>query len=140
MVAKRVRGSENKNYFKVLLDGVEIPGFQRVSSMETHVDVVETGGPDKTTTKTPGDQGCQNVILYKKRTREQPFWNWLKDIQDGKFEKKNIHIELIYRNKPLRGWKLLNCWPCRWSISDITDDVIDTLEEIELVVDKIELI
>ncbi len=134
MVPKRVRKSENKNYFKLMLDGVEIPGFQKVSQLETGVDVSDAGG------KTAGDPQCKNVILYKKRTREQPFWNWLKDIQEGNVEKKNIQIEIFYRSKPLRGWKLINCWPCRWSISDITDDVIDTIEEIELVVEKIELI
>lgn len=137
MVAKRTRGSENKNYFKVMLDGVEIPGFQKVTQLETGVDIV---GNEESNTLEPGEQICNNVILFKKRTREQPFWNWLKDIQQGNIEKKNILIELIYRNKPLRGWKLINCWPCRWSISDITDDVIDTIEEIELVVERIELI
>lgn len=134
MVAKRVRKSESKNYFKLMLDGVEIPGFQKVSNLETCVEVLHKDG------QTPGDQKCKNVILYKKRTREQPFWNWLKDIQEGNVEKKNIRIEIIYRSKPLRGWNLINCWPCRWAISDITDDVIDTIEEIELVVEKIELI
>ena len=134
MVPKRVRKSENKNYFKLMLDGVEIPGFQKVSQLETGVEVLDASG------KMPGDPKCKNVILYKKRTREQPFWNWLKDIQEGNVEKKNIQIEIFYRSKPLRGWKLINCWPCRWSISDITDDVIDTIEEIELVVEKIELI
>jgi phage tail-like protein len=137
MATRRTRGKENKNYFKVMLDGIEISGFQKVSNLQSSVEVVED---PKKNEKTPGDQKCSNVILYKKRTREQPFWNWLKDIQAGKLEKKNIRIEIIYRSKPLRGWNLIDCWPCRWSISDITDDVIDTLEEIELVVDKIELI
>ena len=134
MVAKRVRGSENKSYFKLMLDGVEITGFQKVSNLGTCVEVLNKDG------QTPGEQTCRNVTLYKKRTREQPFWNWLKEIQAGNIEKKNIQIELIYRSKPLRGWNLINCWPCRWAISDITDDVIDTIEEIELVVEKIELI
>ena len=137
MVAKRVRGTENRNYFKVLLDGVEIPGFQKVTQLETGV---ELDFDEKHNVVSPGDPICNNIILFKKRTREQPFWNWLKDIQAGKFEKRNVRIELIYRNKPLRGWDLINCWPCRWSISDITDDVIDTLEEIELVVERIELV
>jgi len=137
MATRRARNKENKNYFKVMLDGIEISGFQKVSNLETGVEVVEA---PKKNEKIPGAKNCSNVILYKKRTREQPFWNWLKDIQAGKLEKKNIRIEIIYRTKPLRGWNLIDCWPCRWSISDITDDVIDTLEEIELVVDKIELI
>lgn len=135
MVAKRSSRSESKNYFKVMLDGVEISGFHKVSNLEIGVEIV-----DKKDEQIPGSPKCSNVILYKKRTREQPFWNWLKDIQAGKIEKKNIQIEIIYRSKSLRGWKLIDCWPCRWSISDITDNVIDTLEEIELVVDKIELI
>ncbi len=137
MVAKRVRGNEKKNYFRVMLDGIEIPGFQKVTQLETGVDL---NFDEENNSISPGDLICNNVILYKKRTREQPFWNWLQDIQNGKFEKKNIQIELIYRGKPLRGWNLINCWPCRWAISDITDDVIDTTEEIELVVEKIELI
>jgi phage tail-like protein len=137
MVAKRVRGNENRSYFKVILDGIEVPGFIKVAQLETGV---ELDFNDEENRVIPGDQICNNVILYKNRTREQPFWNWLKDIQESRFEKKNILIELIYRNKPLRGWKLINCWPCRWSISDITDDVIDTVEEIELVVEKIELL
>ncbi len=137
MAAKRVRTSENRNYFKVILDGVEIPGFQKVTQLETGV---ELDFDEEKNVVRPGDPICNNVVLYKKRTREQPFWNWLRDIQDGKLEKRNIQIELIYRNKPLRGWKLINCWPCRWAISDITDGVLDTIEEIELVVERIELI
>ena len=137
MVAKRRSRNENKNYFKVILDGVEISGFQRVSQLQSEIEVMENSANSE---KIPGKSLCRNVILHKKRTREQPFWNWLKDVQAGNVVKKNIQIELIYRNKPLRGWNLINCWPCRWSISDITDDVIDTVEEIELVVEKIELI
>ena len=137
MAAKRVRSNENKNYFKVVLDGVEISGFEKVTQLETGV---ELDFDEKKNLVVPGEQICNNVILFKKRTREQPFWNWLKEIQEGNLEKKNILIEIYYRSKPLRGWKLINCWPCRWSISDITDDVIDTIEEIELVVEKIELI
>ena len=137
MVAKRGNRNENKNYFKVMLDGVEIPGFQRVSQLQSGIKVAHES---ENSEKFPGESFCQNVILHKKRTREQPFWNWLKDVQSGNLVKKNIQIELIYRNKSLRGWNLVNCWPCRWSISDITDDVTDTLEEIELVVEKIELI
>lgn len=137
MVAKRANRSENKNYFKVMLDGFEVTGFQKVSQLEAGIEVVESVNDSE---KTPGESFCRNVILHKKRTREQPFWNWLKDVQSGNIVKKNIQIELIYRNKPLRGWNLINCWPCRWSISDITDDVMETYEEIELVVEKIELI
>jgi phage tail-like protein len=137
MVTKRSSRGESKNYFKVMLDGVEISGFERVSQLQSGVEV--NLNPDHSG-KIPGESFCRNVILHKKRTREQPFWNWLKDVQSGNLVKKNIQIELIYRNKSLRGWNLVNCWPCRWSISDITDDVTNTLEEIELVVEKIELI
>jgi phage tail-like protein len=137
MVTKRSSRGESKNYFRVMLDGVEISGFERVSHLQSGIEV---GFSDDDSDKIPGKSFCQNVILHKKRTREQPFWNWLKDVQSGNLVKKNIQIELIYRNKSLRGWNLVNCWPCRWSISDITDDVMNTLEEIELVVEKIELI
>lgn len=137
MVAKRSSRGESKNYFKVMLDGVEISGFERVSQLQVGIEVTVSGDE---TDKIPGNSYCRNVILHKKRTREQPFWNWLKDVQAGNLVKKNIQIELIYRNKSLRGWNLINCWPCRWSITDITDDVTDTMEEIELVVESIELI
>lgn len=135
------RGQESKNYFKILVDDVEIPGFIKVHGLSTKTEVIEIAdqNPDLIDKK-PGQSSCDNVILIKKRTRDQPFWNWIKDIQSGNFEKKNITIELVYRNKPLRGWKLINCWPCRWSITDISDEVLNTTEEIELVVEKIELL
>ena len=140
MMARRVQ--ESKSYFTVLVDGVAVGKFIKVTGISTHINVDEEKSADgKIIEKNPGASGCSNVILYKKRTREQPFWNWLKTIQGGTFEKKTISIELIYRNKPLRGWKLINCWPCRWAISDITDDgVVETVEEIELVVEEIELL
>ena len=137
MVTKRSNRGESKNYFKVMLDGVEISGFERISNLQSEIEVEFN---DDNSDKIPGKSFCRNVILHKKRTREQPFWNWLKDVQAGNLVKKNIQIELIYRNKSLRGWNLVNCWPCRWSISDITNDVMDTAEEIELVVESIELI
>lgn len=138
-MAKRV--PEPKSYFKVLLDGVDVARFLKVSSLSTFTEVIEEADDDnKTVVKNPGNSSCENVVLSKGRTRDQPFWNWLQDIQSGEVEKKTVAIELVYKNKPLRGWKLINCWPCRWSISDITNDVLDTIEEVELVVEKIELI
>lgn len=140
MMARRTQ--ESKSYFSVLVDGVMVGNFIKVTGLSTHINIDEEKSTDgKIIEKTPGTSVCSNVILYKKRSREQPFWNWLKTIQSGTFEKKTIAIELIYRNKPLRGWKLINCWPCRWAISDIIDEnVVNTVEEIELVVEEIELL
>ncbi len=135
------KSQENKTHFKLILDGKEITGFIRISGLSTYINVNEevnekTGSIEKS----PGYSECKNVTLYKKRTREQPFWNWLKEIQSGTLVKKDILIELNYKNRSLRGWKLINCWPVRWSISDIADKVLNTVEEIELVVEKIELL
>jgi len=135
------KSQENKTHFKLLLDGREVTGFIRISGLSTFVSVNEEVNDDSAAIeKTPGYAECENVILYKKRTREQPFWNWLKEIQSGNLVKKDILIELNYKNRSLRGWKLINCWPVRWSISDIADKVLNTVEEIELVVEKIELL
>lgn len=135
------RSQESKNYFKISIDGVEIPGFIKVQGLLTKTEVLEnTDENEKYAKKLPGFSSCNNVVFVKKRTRDQPFWNWLNEIQSGGLEKKTITIELVYRNRQLRGWKLINCWPCRWSISDITDDVLNTTEEIELAVEKIELL
>jgi phage tail-like protein len=138
---KTRRAQEPKSYFKVIIEGVEVVRFLKISNLSTFVEVdEELDERRKIVVKNPGTSGCENVILSKGRTRDQPFWNWLEDIQSGRVEKKTLAIELVYKNKPLRGWKLINCWPCRWSISDITDDVLDTIEEVELVVEKIELL
>jgi phage tail-like protein len=135
------RGQESKSYFKILVDDVEVPGFIKVKGLSTETEIIDTRNEkQQLVEKSKGHSWCSNVVLIKKRTRDQPFWNWLKDIQAGKIEKKTITIELVYRNRPLRGWNLINCWPCRWAISDITDDVLDTTEEIELVVEKIDLL
>jgi phage tail-like protein len=135
------RGQESKNYFKILVDDVEVPGFVKIQGLSTETEVIDN--PDEKQlliSKSPGHSSCNNVVFFKKRTRDQPFWNWQQDIQSGKIEKKTITIELVYHNRPLRGWKLINCWPCRWAITDISDDVLNTTEEIELVVEKIELL
>lgn len=135
------RGQESRSYFKILVDDIEVPGFIKVQGLSTKTKVTDNiNEKQQLNEKSPGPSSCSNVILIKKRTRDQPFWNWLKEIQSGKIEKKTITIELVYRNRPLRGWKLINCWPCRWAISDITDDVLNTTEEIELAVEKIELL
>lgn len=138
---KTRRVQEPKSFFKVLLGSIEVARFTKVSSLSTFVEVVEEVDEDnKSIVKNPGNSACDNVILTKGRTRDQPFWNWLQNIQTGEIEKKTIAIELVYKNKPLRGWKLINCWPCRWTINDISDNVLNTVEEIELVVEKIELL
>lgn len=135
------RGQNTKSYFKISIDGVEISGFTKVQGLSTSIEVLEKSNKQKSIKeKLPGESAAGNVILFKKRTREQSFWNWLKTTQKGKLEKKNVTIEVVYRNKPLRGWHLINCWPCRWSISEITDDSMDTIEEIELAVDEVELL
>jgi len=135
------RGQESRNYFKILVDDVEVPGFIKVQGLATRTEIQNNPNEKlRLIEKSPGHSSCSNVILIKKRTRDQPFWNWMKEIQSGKTEKKTITIELVYHNRPLRGWKLINCWPCRWAISDITDEVLNTTEEIELAVEKIELL
>lgn len=135
------RNQESKTYFKILLDGIEIPGFIKVSGLSTRINIQEES------VDTPSEIGKKpvyssngHVTLYKKRTRDQPFWNWLKEVELGKVEKKTISIELIYKNKSLRGWKLIDCIPFRWSVSDITDNVLETIEEIELAIGKVELL
>lgn len=136
------RSQEPKSYFKILIDDVRISNFLRVEGLSSSIEVIEE--IDKETgvhIKNAGKAHCKNVILHKTKTRDQPFWNWMEKIKKGEFEKKTISIELVYKNKPLRGWKLINCWPCRWAISDITDnDVLSTVEEIELAVERIELL
>lgn len=135
------RSQEHKTYFKIMLDGKEIPGFIKVSGLSSQININEEVKDGLSVIeKSPGNSTCGNVTLFKKRTREQSFWNWLKEIQSGKLVKRDISIELNYKNRSLRGWKLINCWPVRWSISDISDKVLDTIEEIELVVEKIELL
>lgn len=135
------RGQGSKSFFKVSFDDTEVSGFIKINGLTTSVEIEEKNNDKKKLIeKLPGHASAGNVVLYKKRTREQPFWNWLKETQKGNIEKKDVTIEVVYRNKPLRGWKLINSWPCRWSIAEITDDSMDTVEEIELVVESVELI
>lgn len=136
------RSQEPKSYFKILIDGVRITNFLKVEGLSSTIMIDEQIDPQtKSVIKNPGSSQCNNVILHKTKTREQTFWNWMQKIKEGELEKKTISIELVYKNKPLRGWKLINCWPCRWSISDFTDsDILDTVEKIELAVEKIELL
>lgn len=135
------RGQEPKSYFKILIDGVFISSFTKVEGLSAGIEVIEEDSNNENGFKKPGRHYCNNVTLYKTKTRDQHFWSWMQNIKEGSIQKKTICIELVYKNKPLRGWKLINCWPCRWSISELTDsNVLNTVEQIELVVEKIELL
>lgn len=106
----------NKNFF-VEIDGILQAGFQEVSGLEAHTDVVEyRQGGNPFIAKYPGKTIYSNVVLKWGMTASKDLWDWYGEVRSGKvIKKRNLSIIMFDgKQSEIRRWNLYHAFPIRW--------------------------
>jgi phage tail-like protein len=128
------------SWFTVELDnGIE--GFWTdASGLAIEVEVVEKtdSAVDTVTRKRPGTTKYSEINLKRTLSPDKKFWAWAKSIRDGKkdFRTKGAIVLHDITGTESGRWTFENCWPSKWSASDLdvgTDDLMQ--EEVTLQVE-----
>src|SRR5262245_17358419 len=132
------------SWFTIELDNGIKGTFTDASGFNFETGVVEkteaTLKGDTSTIKRPGTTKYQDITLKRSLGPDKKFWNWAKDIRDGKLEYRTNGSMVLHdmAGKELSRWTFNNVWPSKWSASDLdvgTDDLMT--EEITLAVEEL---
>lgn len=118
--------------------------FTSISGLGVEINVVDVISTDakgqQIARKRPGTTKYAEIVMKRTLTKDKTFWDWVKAVRDGNLDyRSNGSVYLHDRSGAIVGtWEFLNCWPSKWSASDLdvgTDDVME--EEVTLQVELI---
>jgi phage tail-like protein len=128
------------SWFSIELDNGVSGFFSDASGLAIEVEVVEItdASKDTVTRKRPGTTKYQEISLKRTLSPDKKFWNWAKSIRDGKpdYRTKGAVVLHDIAGAEIGRWTFENCWPSKWSASDLdvgTDDLMQ--EEVTLQVE-----
>lgn len=115
-------------HFKVEVLG--LPGladdlrFTEVSglSFEAAAEEVPEGGENRYVQKYPGRTKFTDVVLKRGLLKNSEVWNWVERCTDTlQIEPKDVDVTLLDEShEPLMTWHLVNAWPVKWAVSDLS--------------------
>ena len=123
--------------FKFTVDfGGESSSFQEVILPESEIEIIEyRDGTDilSSTRKIPGRVKYSNLILKRGMIKSPELYEWFKQTKQGIIERKDITINILNHEKEsFATWKLKNCWPTKYSGTELkakgNEVIIETLE------------
>ena len=132
------------SWFHIKLDNGIEGFFTDASGFGYEMEVVEktdaTIKGDTRTRKRPGTAKYQDITLKRTLTPDKKFWNWAKEIRDGKLEYRTNGSLVVtdMAGAELSRWTFTNVWPSKWSASDLdvgSDDLMT--EEVTLAVESL---
>jgi phage tail-like protein len=107
--------------FGFKFDGIEIKQIQEVSGLKIETDVIElkhnTSDGKYVNKKLPGRPKAGEVTLTRGLTDDKNFQEWIKKVGFGGFSdmkagrKGGSVMVYDYAGKPVKEYKLTNCWP-----------------------------
>lgn len=131
------------SWFSIELDNGISGYFSEATGLGMEVEVVEVtdASTDTLTRKRPGSTKYAEVGLKRTLSPDTAFWDWAKSIRDGKADFRTNGAIVLYdiASKEIGRWSFQNCWPSKWSASDLdvgTDDLMQ--EDITLQVELME--
>ena len=131
------------SWFGVELDNGITGFFSEVSGLAVDVEVVEItdAAVDTVTRKRPGSTKYSETNLKRTLTPDMAFWDWTKSIRDGSADFRTNGSIVLYdiASSEIGRWTFTNCWPSKWSASDLdvgTDDLMQ--EDVTLQVELLE--
>jgi phage tail-like protein len=126
------------NYrFLVEIDGVVGAGFNVTTISDSTQDTIEyrEGNETLTVRKVPGSVKYGNVTLKRGITNSTEFYNWRKQVEQGKLKdaRRNMVFILIdEEGKAKAKCEFSNAWPSKYDASDLdgkgNDVTIETLD------------
>jgi len=112
---------------------VEVLGIDRVDNDVRFTDVsglgfelttteVAEGGQNRYLQKYPGRSKYQDLVLKRGMFPDSEIVVWIKKcVENFDIEPKNIVIYLLNeKHEPLVTWNVVNAYPTKWSISDLS--------------------
>ncbi len=121
------------SWFSLELDNGVTGFFKDISGLGIEVEVIEItdSSKDTTTRKRPGTTKYQEISLKRTLTPDKKMWEWVKSIRDGKpdFRTKGAVVLFDIAGEEIGRWSFENCWPSKWSASDLDVGTDDPMQE-----------
>jgi phage tail-like protein len=121
------------SWFALELDNGISGFFKDIGGLGIEVEVVEITDTktDTTTRKRPGTTKYQELSLKRTLSPDKKFWEWAKSIRDGKADFRTKGAVVLYdiAGTEKGRWTFENCWPSKWSASDLDVGTDDPMQE-----------
>jgi phage tail-like protein len=121
------------SWFGIKLDNGITGTFSDVKGLSIEINVITITNSDKDTftRNRPGTTKYQQLTLTRTLSADKSFWNWVKDIRDGKDKFRTTGAIMLYdiTGKMIGNWTFANAWPSKWSASDLSVGTDDPMQE-----------
>ncbi|MBN1336741.1 MAG: phage tail protein [Deltaproteobacteria bacterium] len=121
---------------------VIVGGFKSVSGMDSETEVIEfKQGNDMVVRKKPGRTTYANIVLERGYTATDDLWNWRKNIEDGKIDRRAGSVIILDQDgqSEVARYNFFEGWPCKWYVPDMDSDKSGmAIEKVEIAVEKVE--
>ena len=119
-----------------------VGGFKSVAGMDSETEIVEfKQGNDKVVRKKPGRTTFANIVLERGYTATDDLWNWRKNIEDGKIDRRSGSVIILDQDgqTEVARYNFYEGWPCKWFVPEMDSDSSSmAIEKIEIAVEKVE--
>ena len=119
-----------------------VGGFKSVSGMDSETEVIEfKQGNDRVVRKKPGRTTYANIVLERGYTATGDLWQWRKNIEDGKIDRRAGSIIILDQDgtTEVARYNFFEAWPAKWYVPDMdADKSAMAIEKVELAVEKVE--
>jgi phage tail-like protein len=121
---------------------VIVGGFKSVSGMDSETEIIEfKQGNDMVVRKKPGRTTYANIVLERGYTATDDLWQWRKNIEDGKIDRRSGSIIILDNDgqTEVARYNFYEGWPCKWYVPDMDADKSSmAIEKVEIAVEKVE--
>ena len=121
---------------------VIVGGFKSVSGMDSETEIVEfKQGNDLVVRKKPGRTTYNNIVLERGYTATDDLWQWRKNIEDGKIDRRAGSIIILDQDgqTEVARYNFYEGWPCKWHVPELDSDTSGmAIEKVEIAVEKVE--
>ena len=119
-----------------------VGGFKSMSGMDSETEVIEfKQGNDTVVRKKPGRTTYANIVLERGYTATDDLWQWRKNIEDGKIDRRSGSIIVLDQDgqTEVARYNFFEGWPAKWYVPDMNaDSSAMAVEKIEIAIEKVE--
>ncbi len=119
-----------------------VGGFKSMSGMDSETEVIEfKQGNDTIVRKKPGRTSYANIVLERGYTATDDLWQWRKNIEDGKIDRRSGSIIVLDQDgqTEVARYNFFEGWPAKWYVPDMNaDSSAMAVEKIEIAIEKVE--
>ena len=121
---------------------VIVGGFKSVCGMDSETEIIEfKQGNDLIVRKKPGRTTYSNIVLERGYTATDDLWQWRKNIEDGKIDRRAGSIIILDQDgqTEVARYNFYEGWPTKWNVPELDSDSSSmAIEKIEIAIEKVE--